>query len=1128
MVKIDGIEYMVRPDEYLPYTHPEYNFLKLHHDLGLHERLIGLIERIRDCFGVEEAVGLVSFDTRFGGFIPIRLGDSYSEVFLVNTPPGHQMDIISNMGNRESNIRFVEGMYRLPERGVAMSLTAGIAGAGVCICPVRRALEPGEEVFVLGATGFYVYVTAALIDAFERVFHFYIGEDGVLSYDNLIHACFMIKDAGSGFEDVLIENLPFIDRWTILDTGSTDGTIDTIRRVLGGKKDGELYCEPFIDFGSSRNRLLELAGKRCKYTIMLDDTYILRGGFREFLEQTRSDHYASSFSLNVHSGDMIYGSNRVLKTARGLRYIYRIHEVISPHDNINVMIPDEVAFIEDRESAYMEKRTMGRKREDLRMLFEDMEEDPNDPRVYYYIAQTYSLLGDDNKAYEYFLKRGRMTNAGFLQERFDAIFEAARIANFKLKKTWVECEALYEEASRIDGSRPEPHYFIGIHHMMSGATRVAYARLRDAFLLGYPAHCQYSLRPTISFHFVPKFLARLCYNMEDYGLGRDACTLFLSCNKRGDDDYDEVVSWAQIYDKLLLLQKHRDVKPSIPLKPILCFHADGGFHPWTGSDILTRGMGGSETCIIEMARHIQRTGRFDVRVFCNTPDKEQEEFEGVVYHHLDEYYRFIRANYIHTVIVSRFSEYLPATFRGFVENAYLILHDLTPSGIVIPLDKRLKRVFCLTDWHVDYFTNTFPQLKNMTSSLYYGLDGYDFPVKKEKYSFIYSSFPDRGLLELLKMWQQIYEAQPHATLHIYSDIHHPWTERVAPEKMREIRALIASFETGDKNRSGIRYHGWVSKKELEMAWRSAHIWFYPCVFLETFCLTALEAARSRTVVVSNHLGALRETIGDRGIIIDGDPATEAWREEALRALLPILQDLDDGSRLVRSNYEWSLALTWEGQAGVLLDVVLQEELEYKGMYNWTNDVPAGSRQPFLDVIRRFCADRNKDATARVLEVGTYTGTSLISLVREIPGSSGVGIDAWKNYPENALLSSIEELDVEASFHKNVSISGLGERIRAIKGLSVDVLADMITRGDRFDFIYIDGSHLLLDCYADMIMCDRLLEPGGVLAIDDYLYRKDNVLESPFEAVNHFIGRNSDRYSIFHMDYRVFLKKEKDQ
>ena len=154
-----------------------------------------------------------------------------------------------------------------------------------------------------------------------------------------------------------------------------------------------------------------------------------------------------------------------------------------------------------------------------------------------------------------------------------------------------------------------------------------------------------------------------------------------------------------------------ETKPKIPNKPIVCFHADGGFNKWSGSSILTIGVGGSETYIIEMARYIQKSGIFDVFVFCNC--LKEENFEGVTYKHLNDYYSFIKQNYIHTCIISRYSEYLPVTFKGWTENVYLVVHDLTPSGIVIPVDKKLKNIFCLTEWHVEYFTQFFPSLKNI-------------------------------------------------------------------------------------------------------------------------------------------------------------------------------------------------------------------------------------------------------------------------------------------------------------------------------------------------------------------------------------------------------------------------------
>ena len=121
-----------------------------------------------------------------------------------------------------------------------------------------------------------------------------------------------------------------------------------------------------------------------------------------------------------------------------------------------------------------------------------------------------------------------------------------------------------------------------------------------------------------------------------------------------------------------------------------------------------------------MARYIKRHGYFDVYVFCDC--EEAEEFEGVKYRHLNQYAEFINTNYVHTVVVSRFSEYLPVTFKGWSENVYLVVHDLTPSGIVIPQDAKLKTIFTLTEWHADYLSARFNQLSHLIKPFYYGID----------------------------------------------------------------------------------------------------------------------------------------------------------------------------------------------------------------------------------------------------------------------------------------------------------------------------------------------------------------------------------------------------------------------
>ena len=1133
-VQINGNLYRICENEYTKIIHNEYNNLKLFNDINIHERIIGLIQKCIEVYSLQKP-DFISFNTRYGGFIPINLSKDFNQIYLLKTEEQHIDNINNNIETQNiKNISFDNSNINANINKIIYSENINQDVIEMLNMNINYILFTKEQnlilnngsMFKLSNTDYYIHVSANLIKYFSNTFYYYVEGENILNFNNLINLCIMVKDAGPQFEQMLTKNLHLIDQWTILDTGSTDETLEIINRVLVGKKEGKLYQEPFINFRDSRNRLLNLAGTSCKYNLMLDDTYIVKGDLREFLNEVRSDQYSNSFTLFILSDDTKYGSNRIIKSNSGLRYIHRIHEVITDKNNVNVVIPENRAFILDERFDYMEKRTMNRKQLDLKLLYEEIEEDRNDPRAYYYLGQTYNLLQDYEKAYFYFMKRCEFTNSGFIQERVDAAFEAARIANFRLNKPWPECEELYFKCFKIDESRPEALYFIGVHYYLENDHITAYKYFKQAFEIGFPQHCQYSLKPTLSFHFLPKFLSKICYGLEDYNLGLEASKLFLLNNKENADDFQEILSWYKIYEKLTNFKGTKSVK--IPENPIFCFVADGGFNPWSGSNILTSGVGGSETYIIEMARYIKQQGFFgEVIVFCNTPGEKEEIFEGVLYRHLNQYYEFINTNYVHTCIISRFSEYLPVTFKGYSENVYLVIHDLTPSGIIIPIDKKLKNIFCLTEWHVEYFTNHFPSLKHLAVPFYYGIDDTRFSHinsledVKQKYKFIYSSFPNRGLLELLQMWPKIYEMQPLASLHIYADVNNKWSNDVEPDKMNKIKGLLSSHL---ERNIGIHYHGWVSKEELANAWRTSHIWFYPCTFMETFCLTALEAAKSKTIVISNHLAALQNTIGDRGIIIQGDPTTLEWQYKALEIIKDIITSNKDCNEYIEKNYNWAENLTWKKQANKLLtDYIFKNLLEYKNMFNWTNDAPINSKENFLNVIEYF-KSKNINKQIKILEIGSYTGISLINIVKLIPNSIGYALDKWSDYNEKNNLMNIQDLQIEKSFNSNVARENLQNRIFGIKSDSTTKLFEFIKIKEKFHFIYVDGSHLLLDCYSDLILSWQILENGGILAIDDYLFEKDKVLDSPFEAVNHFLKVFEGQYKILHIGYRVFLEK----
>ena len=1206
VVTLNKKDYVVSLEEYKEIPHYEYNNLKIIDKLGEHERLVSLINEISNIFDVKNNKYAVSMGLSHGGYIPINISNKYDNVYVYDIDKNKlkyidynieyhsvrniRLNTIFNIKNDQNNNFLVycdkmdkESTYEMDD--IYNKIIQMTNLNPVLIIPnyfYERYIFLNYSCYILSKSDYCVLVPDVLLKLFRKNFYYYIKQSNdniheILEYDNLIHLTMIVKNAGEKFEEVLTRNLPIIDRWTILDTGSTDNTIDIIKKVLIGKKKGELFEEPFIDFGASRNRCLELAGDSCKYKLMLDDTYIIEGELRDFLEVTRGDQFSDSFSLYITSDDVQYCSNRITKTTSNLKYIYKIHEVIQMENNVNVCVPINKARIFDVRADYMEKRTMDRKEYDLKLLFEMVEELPNDPRHLYYIGQTYNLLKKHELAFEYFMKRVEHPVEGNLQEKLDACFEAARLANFWLNKPWEECEKIYWRVYEMDKTRPEAMYFIGIHHYLEGNKFEAYKYMKQAFEIGYPVHCQYSLKPTLSFHFVPKFLSELSYLYNDYETGEKCCKLFLEQKIMGEEYYDIMKSWHEIF---LILNKYNvknmNNNPYKPEKPYFCFLADGGFNKWSGSTILKQGVGGSETYIIELARYIQRSGKYNVIVFCNC--ENNEIFEGVEYKHILEYFDFVREISVEHCIISRYSEYIPFALKSNVQNVYFVAHDLTPTGLVFPLEDKFKKVFCLSEWHVEHFTSVIPQLKHITEPFYYGIDKELFDsnnTRKKPYKFIYSSFPHRGLLALLQMWPRIIKKYSSASLYIHCDVENKWVNENATEHMKLLKEVLYNMLKEPKY--NIYYMGWTSKEKLAQSWKTADVWLYPCIFRETFCLTALEAAISKTLVVTNDLAALKNTVGDRGVVVPiGDELiSEKWYDECLEKMFDVLDNREKREYYINKNYEWAKNLTWKNRANSLLELLdcknnkvnknieivkekekekedhgtqkyIDNTLKYMGMYNWTNDLPEGSRNIFIEMLKQFNQSNNKQ-NKQILEIGTYTGVSFINIMENVFNSFGTVIDNWIDYKEinecnENITEKIQQNNIEKYFYDNIKIKKLENRVKVFKGDSTENLIKIIKlnnenngikaypvqgTGDKlskFDLIYVDGSHRLLDCYIDLILSWELLEKNGMMIIDDYLFNKDNILESPYEAVNQFLEKYKNKYTLLHKSYRVFLIK----
>lgn len=735
----------------------------------------------------------------------------------------------------------------------------------------------------------YLYINSSHWEWFRKEYDSFLDGNN-FNYDNLINLLIMVKNAGDNFRNILEKNLPYVDHWTFLDTGSTDNTVEIIKDVMKCKR-GTLYQEPFINFRDSRNRLFDLAGEKCAFNIMLDDTYVLHGDLRKFLTLARGDDVASSFNLFITTNDMMYGSIRITKPERKKRYVYTIHEIVNDK---GFQIPKNIAYIEDIISPYMNLRTKKRKEQDLVLLTQELKDNPDDARTYYYMAETYLCMENWKKAAEWYKKRAELK--GYIEEKQDSLYKYAVMHHLHFNTEWKYCHELYLKAYRFDTNRPEGLFMIGYHYCTEDkCDELAYMYLRAAFELGNVIpKSGMNLNVEMYNKNIPKYLIPLCYKYKNWKLGFEA-------TERMNNYYQNPINdrWRSIM-YLLLTSSNEQIQYKLddPRK-VVVFVAPGGWKQWSGETLRTRGLGGSETCVIRFAENIAHNygDEYKMIVFCNCGDTK--EYKNVIYIPINQYAKFIATNNVYVAFINRYPEYLHVTIDNNIP-CNLVLHDLVRQTDIIPVHPLLRKIICLSKWHINQVLTYFPVFSDRITTLSYGIEVNEFPqLTKIPYSFIYSSFPNRGLHRLLTLWPHIVKKFPQAHLNVFCDTKHSWVREFANQEMNEIEQML------QENKETVTNHGWVNKETLKKYWATTHVWFYPTLFEETCCLTAYEAAASKTVIVSSDIAALKESVGDRGLIISGIPGTKEWNEKALDSINTILTNPDVPKDYINRNYEWA-------------------------------------------------------------------------------------------------------------------------------------------------------------------------------------------------------------------------------
>jgi len=725
-----------------------------------------------------------------------------------------------------------------------------------------------------------------------------------MSSQKLLELVMIVKNSGEILRKCLQKNRLFIDHWTIVDTGSTDNTPDIIRTELEGVP-GTLHFTEFTNFAETRNKAFELADKKCKYMIVLDDSYEIGNGkeMREYLEKSKADVILSKIAFKKENvlTDMYY-SYRISRSISGLRYKYRVHEILDIPAKVmkkkSETVDEKRFYIVDHATTEHGSRTRARNKRDIEHLLLDLKEFPNDPRLVYYLAVTSANMGETEEANatKYLKQLLEMTNV----KEYTYYAEYHLILQNYVKtddRATYQKKLMNLQQRYLD--RAEPSYKLAVSFYEEGQLDKINMIMDRLIQVPLPQLGMTHLEHDVYEYQIPYLYCEVKFKM---GLVEKGVTILKSMLEKYPFDQKLLNMKYAICDNL--------DKGNTRLAPkTIVIHT--GEIPFTWNPVSGTKISGSEYMAMNMAKEFRDLG-YRVFVFGNFEDADthidyQTTIDGIQYIDTLYFSDFCLTYVIDQLIVSRYIDNL--VYYNNVKNVHLWLHDILPHGdfrfIQIHKEK-FKGVICISEWQKRY---VMKHTKIDGEAIYVSRNAiypkrFNGPVQVERtpFRFVFTSDPNRGFDNFVEMIPWIKAQYPQSTFYLFGRL-----EQVSDEDMATLKTMSDYVFLSPR----------VTQEQLVAELQKSDVWLYPTCFDETYCISAVEAMAAGCLVASINEAALCEIVGDRGVMVDYTTREETNRA-LFEALCNVLDDPKKKEEITERGHEWAikqdyytLALDWK-------------------------------------------------------------------------------------------------------------------------------------------------------------------------------------------------------------------------
>jgi glycosyltransferase involved in cell wall biosynthesis len=244
-----------------------------------------------------------------------------------------------------------------------------------------------------------------------------------------IGLCMIVKDEAKVILDALKSTLPIIDTFCIVDTGSSDSTIQVIKDFYESHNmKGHVHERPWVDFGTNRSEALKLCDGHMDYILMMDADDIMNvpSNGKETLKALLASE-PNHVMVQLRLQTLEYYRSQIFKANDDWRYVGVLHEYpTNGKENKSIELRD----------FYIDARTVGHRSNSVDKYIKDsinleaaLLKEPTNERYVFYLAQSYKDSGNVEKAVENYIKRYNMGH--WVEERYVSALNVCRLTSCK-------------------------------------------------------------------------------------------------------------------------------------------------------------------------------------------------------------------------------------------------------------------------------------------------------------------------------------------------------------------------------------------------------------------------------------------------------------------------------------------------------------------------------------------------------------------------------------------------------------------------------------------------------------------------------------------------------------------------